>query len=236
MIKKMVFIAKLIIISLSLCHSSWAYDGKVHSKINEESVRSAQLDSFLKMKLGISKGVDNELIKDGETKFILQWIAYGGEAEDFGMPGDIPFLSTRAFNHFHDPLKDWDNAGLDSIADVPYRGRYWRDPTSAILWGLDPGKQDFSRNTTGDWSWEKTREYYYIYLTGKDFEGNVVVSTQDEREANFADCFRSLGQVMHLIEDMSVPLHTRNDVHVFPIIFGLVGPKTFESYTSMPFP
>jgi len=212
--RKKIGILIFLIFAVSL-NSLWAYDGKVHRKINENAANpnNSSLDEVLKIQIGIAEGIDAELKKDNESKTIKEWIVYAGEAEDFGMSWDIQPLSTRAFNHFHDPLKDWDNAGLDSIVDVPYRGRYWRDPTSAILWGLDPDNQDFSRNTTGDWSWGMAREYYYIYLTGKDFEGNVVANTKDEREANFADSFRSLGQVMHLIEDMSVPLHTRNDVH-----------------------
>jgi len=230
--RKKIRILIFLIFALSL-NPLWAYDGKVHRKINENAANqnNSILHDVLRIQIGIIEGVDATLKKDNQSKTIMEWIAYGGEAEDFGMPWDIKPLSTRAFNHFHDPLKVWDNAGLDSIIDVPYRGRYWRDPTSSILWGLDPDNQDFSRNTTGDWSWGKAREYYYIYLTGNDFEGNVVADSQDEREANFADCFRSLGQLMHLMGDMSVPLHTRNDVHVFPIVYGYVGPKTIESYT-----
>jgi len=231
MVKKVTFLILFAI--LAQFHLVWAYDGEVHYKINESAVQSSQLDSILEVQLGIAEESKTELTKDKKTKQIIDWIAYGGEAEDFGK-SNIPLykdVTTRAYNHFHDPLKDWDNAGLDNaILNGLYRGHYWRNPISAILWGLDSGRQDFSQNTTGDWSWEKTREYYYIYLTGKDFEGNIVASTKDEREANFADCFRALGQVMHLLQDMSVPLHTRNDVHILPI-FGLVGPKTFETYT-----
>jgi hypothetical protein len=211
----------------------WAYDGKVHIEIDEKATVASQLDAVMKNQLGMNEGI-NSIFKKGEvSKDVKKWIAYGGEAEDFGI-SSIPLykdVTSRAYNHFHDPLKDWDNAGLDNaFLNGLYRGHYWRNPISAILWGLDSGRQDFSQNTTGDWSWGMAREYYYIYLTGNDFEGNVVTDTQDEREANFADCFRSLGQVMHLLQDMSVPLHTRNDAHIFPL-FGLLGPKTFETYT-----
>ncbi|MEW6079711.1 MAG: hypothetical protein AB1724_18035 [Thermodesulfobacteriota bacterium] len=85
------------------------------------------------------------------------------------------------------------------------------------------------KNKTGDWSWQKAREYYYTFLSGKDFTGNAVADTRDKREAAFADCFRSVGQVMHLLQDMSVPLHTRNDAHILPL-FG-VGQWTYETYT-----
>ena len=120
--KKFVTIIPIIPIVLFLYHTSWAYDGEVHSKINEAAVRSSQLDSVLSNQIGIDNGIDAELTKGSQKKEIWEWIAFGGEAEDYGMPWDIPFLSTRAFNHFHDPLKDWYNAGLDSIVDVSYRG------------------------------------------------------------------------------------------------------------------
>ncbi len=62
------------------------------------------------------------------------------------------------------------------------------------------------------WSWPKAREYYYTALTS---------STKDEREEYFVYTFRALGQVMHLLADASVPAHTRNDIHVFPLeLFG----------------
>ena len=206
----------------------WAYDDEVHRKINEETVKASQLDLILKDNLGMDNGVDTVLAKlivnGNPIETVLQWVSYGGEAEDFGMPWDIKPLSTRAFNHFHDPLKDWDNAGLDHILNLAYKGRYWRDPVSPILWGLDPGRQDFEFNITGDWSWGKAREYYYSALTKL---------TEEERNQDLAYCFRALGQVMHLVQDASVPLHTRNDVHIFPISTKwpfIYLPWTYETY------
>ena len=108
---------------------------------------------------------------------------------------------------------------------------YLRNPVSTILWGLDPGKQDFEMNSTGDWSWEKAKESYYIYLTGKNFKDELISSTQDLRNRHFAECFRALGEVMHLLEDMSVPLHTRNDAHILPLYDSHKGYWTYETYT-----
>jgi hypothetical protein len=193
------------------CNSLLAYDGKVHKRINEEtaSPSNSSLHDILMNKLGIAKGIEEKLKKGNEEKSILKWIAFGGAAEDYGKgkEGDkwynIP--STRGYNHFHDPLKDWDEAGFNKPGlNETYWLFYKRYPISSILWGLDPGTQDFIENTTGDWSWGKAREYYYHALTKK---------TEEERSQNFADCFRALGQVMHLLQDASVPMHTRNDFH-----------------------
>jgi hypothetical protein len=42
---------------------------------------------------------------------------------------------------------------------------------------------------------------------------SLIESTPDERERQIALLFRSLGQVMHILEDMAQPQHTRNDMH-----------------------
>ena len=177
-----------IVIILTCSHNLlFAYDGVVHSKINEKAVREAsQLDFMLKSNLDLSEGVNTLLSKKGKTNKIWQWIAYGGEAEDFnfGIFGLFPdatitYASTRAFNHFHDPLKAWDEAGFDDPFKSLYIAHYHRPPVSSILWGLNPGQQDFSANETGDWSWGKARELFYIYLTGHDFFGNTVDSSKE---------------------------------------------------------
>jgi hypothetical protein len=215
-------------------NTSLAYMGTVHAIIIEKSVKEASKIGFvLETKLGVPEGVNAILTKNGEKKRIWQWLAYGGEAEDLGKSNIflLKDLQSRAYNHFHDPLKKWDAAGLDNNrTNFIYNNHYGRDPVSPILWGLVPGQQDFSKNTTGDWSWGEAREYYYAYLTGKDFTDNAVAASLDDREAFFADCFRAVGQMMHLLEDASVPLHTRNDVHIFPL-FG-TGRWTYETYTS----
>jgi hypothetical protein len=89
----------------------------------------------------------------------------------------------RPAAHFHDPLRNWDNSGLSGLF-----GR----STSAPLWAQRSGGLLFG-TLQNDYSWPSAREYFYQALIGNN------------RDENFADCFRSLGQVMHLIEDMSVP-------------------------------
>jgi hypothetical protein len=210
---------------------TWAYDGDVHYRLNiEASGLSQGLNSILIDDFDYPLGIDHELQTGNKTYTVKEWLAYGGKAEDFGRFGNFSKLSTRAFNHFHDPLKNWAGAGLDNPVNSLYRGSFNRDPVSPILWGLDPGQQDFPDNKTGDWSWGKAREYFYAYLTGRDFSGNTVADDKADREAAFADCFRAVGQVLHLLQDMSVPLHTRNDVHILPLLG--IGRWTFETYTA----
>ncbi|HDZ62057.1 MAG TPA: hypothetical protein ENH40_02795 [Nitrospirae bacterium] len=150
----------------------------------------------------------------------------------------ITYLSNngRAQNHFHNPLLNWDEAGLNSTGKTIYLPAL--DPfilsglcnftsyfplmivecgftgESSVIWS-----QNENQHVGGEWSWQDAREYFYIALSGMDFADNVVVpepgDTEDEtRDKYFAKTFRSVGQLMHLVEDMSVPLHTRNDVHI----------------------
>lgn len=75
----------------------------------------------------------------------------------------------------------------------------WNHYDSALLWAQFPfGGQGYS--------WNDARHNYYTALTSQ---------TTDQRNEHFARTFRSVGQIMHLVEDMAVPEHTRNDAHPF---------------------
>lgn len=209
--KSAILMFPLLVIILVQHKHLWAYDGKVHGKITAAVTLSSELHSALKHQVGLEYGAFTFLEKNGIRRSVFDWISYGAEAEDYGIHGEGDVLSTRAFNHFHDPLEDWYEAGLSHVLlNTLYGSFYFKWPVSAILWGLDSTEQDYPavRNTTGDWSWANAKNYLYLALTAPD---------KSARDANFVDCFRALGQVVHLLEDMSVPLHTRNDVHIFPI-------------------
>lgn len=67
----------------------------------------------------------------------------------------------------------------------------WDSFKSALEWAtLSVGKQDYS--------WNDVRAYYRDALTA---------ATPKAREKNFAKTFRGVGQIMHLVQDMSVPAH-----------------------------
>jgi hypothetical protein len=225
--RKFLIAISLLVAILFAFEPSWAYDKDVHSTINEKVAKEAsQIDSVLKTQLGISDGIQSIIANNGEKKEIWRWIAYGGKAEDFGKNGENDVWSTRAYNHFHDPLEEWADARFNNLVNINYLLRYGRHPVSSILWGLYPGMQDFSQNTTGDWSWNKARIYFYNALSGL---------TKEEIDQNYADCFRALGQVTHLLQDASVPAHTRNDLHIYPKMDPITGEPigrwTYETYT-----
>jgi hypothetical protein len=115
------------------------------------------------------------------------WIRTGSLQED------LPF--TRALNHFHNPLLPWDQAGLTVGLQVGQ---------SSVLWQQNPDQRDlFLFQDT--WSWPLARTRFLDFLTKP---------TQAERDRALADTARALGQVMHLVQDATVPAHVRNDPHL----------------------
>lgn len=134
---------------------------------------------------------------------VIEWIENAGAFED--EPGYV-----RSFNHFHDPLQPWYLAGFD------------RTFKSSLVWAQDQGL--VGSLLGGDWSWRRARESYYKGLTSL----NKVL-----RERYFADTFRALGQVMHLVQDASVPAHVRNDPHIYIDLLGRkVGRYHYESWVN----
>jgi hypothetical protein len=116
---------------------------------------------------------------------ILKWF------EDAGAQEDKPAF--RTLNHFLDPLTNKGFTG--TLGGLLFSGL----PTA--VWAQRPtGKQSW-----GFYSWHDGREYFYEALTS---------DSQALREEKLAMSFRALGQVMHLVEDMSVPEHTRNTAHI----------------------
>ncbi|KJU83946.1 secreted protein containing Phospholipase C, zinc-binding, prokaryotic domain protein [Candidatus Magnetobacterium bavaricum] len=66
------------------------------------------------------------------------------------------------------------------------------------------------------WSWPNARKYFYEGLT---------LANKDQREKALTKAFKGLGHVVHLVQDMAVPTHTRSDYHSFFFT------EPFESYT-----
>ncbi len=54
-----------------------------------------------------------------------------------------------------------------------------------------------------DMGWDNARSYFYEALTSTDHA---------VKEAKFVKSFRAVGMVMHLLQDMAVPAHVRNDM------------------------
>ncbi len=124
-----------------------------------------------------------------------EWIVEGSINED---------IAPRWINHFYDPTnKDgWtgEKAGRISASTMiawATAGLFTENPISAIQWVNNKLIQERYSRYGGDRTWKKGLEYY--------------------ADNNKEEAYKTLGHVLHLLEDQSVPDHTRNDTHAHEI-------------------
>lgn len=172
----------LMIIFLAFVSGAQGYDKIVHPIININAAnQTLNFSSFLK-NVGFT-GLQDRVY----GKSIRQLLEDGGKNEDFPLH--------RSVNHFHDPLKPWSSAGLQSIFGHGICSPVWAQDQSGS--GILAG---------GDWSWLRARASLYSGLTG---------ANEADREKKLAEVFSTLGRIMHLVSDAAVPAHSRNDSHLF---------------------
>jgi hypothetical protein len=200
--KSFVGLTLFILLGFALNNTALCWDNETtHMQLSEYAVDNSILDKdsgdYLR-NLGFIDALGTR-VKWGEDKSIKKWFQDGAKLEDSYIFSDLLNNHSRFNNHFHNPLKPWEQAGLDdTILFVPVTGK------SSLLWAQDGVYQQGF--TAGDWSWEKTRDYFYLALTS---------ATDPARQEYFARTFRGLGHQMHLIQDGAVPDHARNDAHPF---------------------
>ncbi|MEK7531926.1 MAG: hypothetical protein AAB545_03310 [Patescibacteria group bacterium] len=119
--------------------------------------------------------------------------------------------STRAINHFYDPIRNIGLYGMDSA-------KYWAMNELGALGETKlfekkiEGKRVVIQGELNDFTWPKILHYY---------------ATGDEIRA-----YLGLGHILHLIEDMGVPDHTRNDPHMGEGTDGYyTGESPYENWT-----
>lgn len=195
-----------LLLCCSIVQSAWAYEAEFHRALTDEAINESCLASYLTSNLGFDLNREFRGPGYGEfssvlaTRTIRDWIIYGSWKEDKPMG-----IGARAVKHFYNPTP----YHPPDLTDLPASGPFSRD-------SLNPDHiHALQRATThtddGEpYSWADARNYYYLALTS---------ATKEVRDENFAKTFRALGQVIHLLEDMAVPAHVRNDAHD-PIIGG----------------
>lgn len=125
----------------------------------------------------------------------------------------------RVFNHFWDPVHNLDMSavsGCPSLApgQVCMTAVKWatglQDPLG-LAQDEDTGRrQHFSyKDATNNYWWALTRQ------RSKETGGSSFTKADDSRERmfRFATTLRSLGSVVHLLQDMAQPQHSRLDPH-----------------------
>lgn len=177
---------------------------------------------------------------------ISGWLMRGAIREDDHIgrrapnPQDDPYnnndwiLDNRPLHHFYDPRNDQGlRVGL-------------RIGQKAPDWGI--GADDAFADTNGADPWRRNhftvfdaREAMFRALTGMSGSGSRAIgaggsepSTAADklavRKAYWATTFRALGDLVHLIQDMAQPQHTRNDPHAGRGYGGEAGPLGHASF------
>ncbi len=169
------------------------------------------------------------------------WLMSGAVREDDGglvlgkvadTPRDDLFGEFDRFcNHFFDPLRNqafsdpsspgqtlW--CGSDTHATAPV----WASGTISPFYSPSSGAQ-IDTNRRNHFTIQDARESMWRAMTGYNKAMTLPVArTGIERKMYWATTFRALGDVVHLIEDMAQPQHTRNEAH------GLGHAGAYEKY------
>jgi hypothetical protein len=237
---KRVIICLLLIFLDSLV--AYSFEKLTHMSMNREIVtrriNGFSLDEYIKQVLGLSGGIKEKL--NGVE--IMEYVEEGGRRED-EPEGLWLYITNKARNnnHFHNPLEPLlEHAGLNLKLWIPIPQRWPKPPSffhlegqSSVVWAQNPN-QDPHQELGGNWSWHDARDYFYKGLT---------LEEKTQREEALGKAFRALGQLMHLVQDLSVPAHTRNEVH--GLIFHyeawlekvrLLDFKTFQGFLATPIP
>lgn len=182
----------------------YSYQINTHRALSELAARRADSDveSFLIHELLMAEGLNFQAPNVGTsgTKSLLEWIQEGSERED----DYTIWPAGRFFNHFYNPIT---GKGLnDFIGGI---GSGQKLDSLNWAWG---NKAVVGENL---WGWLQAREYYFLTLItpweeNMDIGGGLILPG---RKASAGMTFRALGQVIHLIQDLGQPQHTRNDAH-----------------------
>ncbi len=180
----------VVLLCLILVNYGLAYDDRTtHPQITEAVIVKSALNDYLIDFLGLPGGIKTPY--NGTT--ILTLLQAGSTNED---------LDSRALNHFWNPLSLTfsrpRNGGLDDIL-IGYSNKDWAMGGFYDCSTSGGYESDCSCN---DYSWKVARKEFYDALTS---------TTETSRNEHFKKMYESLGRILHLIEDMGVPAHTRND-------------------------
>jgi len=151
------------------------------------------------------------------NKLLHQWI------EDGGYSADEPEY-TMALIHFYDPT-DPERAYLTDLRFLQQFAQLWDEDfinpqRSAVDWAFDRDLAGYAAYYTQDYSWNDALRYYTAALASPS-------RTNDQ----YGNAWRAVGETMHLVSDMTVPAHVRNDGHAWSDPYeDSVGSKEIYAY------
>lgn len=188
--KATVVLGRVLLFTIFFPQPSGAWDATVtHPELSERAANASVLKRGILRQLGLLEERTTRIIDPSGNIIVrvdrapaIERIRDGAKFEDAGN-----LFTGRFYNHFHNPLRPSNLAGLDTLF---FSGQ------SSLLWAQDTV-------TNPDWSWRTIRQAYYDALT----------TTGGDREARFGQAFEGVGHLIHLVQDMAQPAHVRNDAH-----------------------
>jgi hypothetical protein len=201
-----------------------AYEVETHMQMSSLAVQTSILGSIIKQyALGITV-VNPDALSPGEVVYFgvdypLTDPNNGALNEDFAttirLGSNWEDSGDRSGNHFFNPV---DNHPLPPVLSTKFN--------TSPDWALEDQKQ-FGADQL--YSYAHARQYYWTAITSSD---------PNSRAMNFGNAFRSLGQVIHHLQDMAQPQHSRTEAHCnrfVPcyapgIFFGYYHPSIYEGF------
>ena len=163
----------------------WSYDLQTHQRLSRAAVARSAVSSLLEQTYAV--------LPAAELRGPLPWLGWTtlSPTEWVTKGAQDEDTWTRPANHFYDP-----------VHDIPLsRGRL-AIGERAPDWALED-RQEYSIQ---QYSYRDARQAFYAALSEPD---------KTTRERSGRCTFYSLGHVIHVIQDMAQPQHTRNDSHFF---------------------
>lgn len=127
-------------------------------------------------------------------KSVKDWLIEGG------FSADEPEWD-MALRHFYDPTRE-PHYLTDIIRDLPESAQKL---VTKVTW---------ANLTTDAYSWCFGRDNLFSFTNGKEYYRSALADTGNALGKNYGKAWRAVGESMHLISDMTVPAHVRNDAHM----------------------
>ncbi|WP_129774620.1 phospholipase C/P1 nuclease family protein [Peristeroidobacter soli] len=185
-----------------------AYEPSTHTTLTALAFdRSRLSDPSLLTDLGFNpSGTYREITVDGVpvtggVRLPREVVAYGAAAEDYHTAGLCPSDWTRPFNHFFDPQHGGRALEWGGVLGHP-----------SPDWALEDNGQVTTRYVSCLAAGGRPQNFSY-----RDAQANLYAAliqpNPTDRDNSMGMVLQTLGHVVHHVQDMAQPAHTRNEAH-----------------------
>ncbi|MBI4824610.1 MAG: hypothetical protein HY805_10350 [Nitrospirae bacterium] len=148
--------------------------------------------------------------------------SYNSYLKNIGLTGGIKEIINKK------EVREWIKEGSikeDYTVDI-LTSHFYNPLTNKGLteFGVTIGESAYER---ANFLWQDARGSFY---------SGLISTTKGDREKSLSIAFETLGRIMHLVQDMAVPAHTRDDMHVADPFEGYISNRVGSlNYTLVPF-